>query len=109
MAKRSDPKREAFWRRVLRRRAKSGMTVAEFCVSENLTESAFYYWQRQIRRREAGSQAEQTESAGVPAFHQNKQFRDVRVTASAVSNLCLRGRGGRFRRRARSMRYTWSG
>ena len=44
------------------------MTVAEFCASEGLAESAFYYWQRQIRRRDTESQAERTDSAGGPAF-----------------------------------------
>jgi len=68
VAKRGDSSREAFWRRMLRRRAKSGMTVSGFCASEDLPESAFYYWQRQIRRRDAKSQVENTDSTGGPAF-----------------------------------------
>jgi hypothetical protein len=68
MAKRSDPKREAFWRRVLRRRAKSGMTVAEFCASEGLTEGALFHWQREIRRRDAERQGQDSDSADKPTF-----------------------------------------
>ena len=68
MAKGSDPKREAFWRRVLRRRAKSGMTVAEFCASEGLTEGAYFHWQREIRRRDAETQERDSDSADKPAF-----------------------------------------
>jgi len=64
VTKRSDPRREAFWRRMLRRRAKSGMTIAEFCANEDLTESAFYYWQRQIRRRDSQSRALNSDSNG---------------------------------------------
>jgi len=53
---------------MLRRRAKSGMTIAEFCASEDLTASAFYYWQRKIQRRDATSQAPKSDSAGGPTF-----------------------------------------
>lgn len=68
MAKKSDPSREAFWRRMLRRRAKSGMTIAEFCASENVTASAFYYWQRRIRRGNAMLQAEASDSNSGPTL-----------------------------------------
>lgn len=56
MAKGRDAKREAFWRRALRRRAKSGVTIAEFCDSEGLKTTAYHYWQREIRRRDDESQ-----------------------------------------------------
>ncbi len=57
MAKRRDPSREAFWRRTLRRHAKSGMTVAEFCASESFTTAAFYHWRKEIPRRVAKAPA----------------------------------------------------
>ena len=63
MAKVREPSREAFWRRALRRRAKSGKSIAEFCAGEDLTASAFYYWQREIQRRDAESQAKSSDSA----------------------------------------------
>lgn len=81
VAKRREPRGEAFWRRVLGRRAKSGMTVAKFCASEDLPESAFYYWQRQIRRRDAKSQAENADSGGVPAFSPVQLLDDHNGTA----------------------------
>ena len=46
-----DPRRERFWRGVLRRQADSGSTVRDFCAAENLPESAFYFWRREIQRR----------------------------------------------------------
>lgn len=52
MAKKRDAKREGFWRRALRRRAKSGMTITEFCASEDLKPTAYHYWQREIKRRD---------------------------------------------------------
>ncbi len=68
VAKEPDAKREAFWRRKLRRRAESGMTIAEFCASESLKPTAYYYWQRVIRRRDAGSPPENTAAVSGPAL-----------------------------------------
>ena len=53
MAKQRDASREAFWRRALKRRVQSGMTISEFCASEGLTASAYHYWRREIERRDA--------------------------------------------------------
>ena len=64
MATSRDRSREAFWRRMLRRRAESGMTVAELCASEGVAASAFYYWQRRIRRLDGKSQPQTSDCAG---------------------------------------------
>ena len=54
MARRQrDAKREAFWRRVLRRREKSGLTVVEFCRREDLSPTTYHFWRREIQRRDA--------------------------------------------------------
>ncbi len=68
MTKKRDGKREKSWRRVLRRRAASGMTIADFCASEDLTSTAYYYWQREIRRRDEESQSPGAESTDRPAL-----------------------------------------
>ena len=48
---RRDPRRERFWRAMLRRQGRSGATVRDFCAAEDLPESAFYFWRREIQRR----------------------------------------------------------
>lgn len=68
MAKARDGKRERFWRRMLRRRARGGLTIAEFCASEGLKTTAYQYWQREIKRRDAESQSQVTEPASGPAL-----------------------------------------
>ena len=68
MAKRRDPSREAYWRGVLRRYAKRGLTVAEFCASEDLTTSSFFHWQREIRRRDAQSRPQDSAPANGATF-----------------------------------------
>ena len=47
-----DLKRERFWRAALRRRQKSGLTVREFCRGEQLPETSYYFWRREIARRD---------------------------------------------------------
>ena len=44
-----DVKRERFWREVLARRTRSGLTVCEFCAKEGLVATTY-----QHRRREKG-------------------------------------------------------
>ena len=53
MSKARNADREDFWRRAVRRRTKSGMTVADFCAAEGLKPTTYHYWQREIRRRDA--------------------------------------------------------
>jgi len=57
MAKRRQPgKGEAYWRRVVHRQAASGGTVRDFCRRNKLRESTFYFWRRELLRRDAASQ-----------------------------------------------------
>jgi hypothetical protein len=48
--KRSRRNRERFWRETLSRQAKSGQSVRAFCQERRLTESAFYFWQRELNQ-----------------------------------------------------------
>jgi transposase len=50
-----DPRKEAHWRRQLRQQDASGLSVREFCQAKELVESAFYYWRREIERRDRES------------------------------------------------------
>ena len=44
------------------------MTIVEFCESEDVTESAFYYWQRQIKRRDASAPPQETAPVRQPGL-----------------------------------------
>lgn len=52
-AKRRDPQREQFWRATLAEWSASGRTVRDYCRRHRLTETAFFYWRRELRRRGA--------------------------------------------------------
>jgi len=47
-----DKSKEAFWRRTVRRQGQSGLTVRAFCREHELQETAFYFWRRELARRE---------------------------------------------------------
>ena len=48
-----DGKKDAFWRRVIGRQPSSGMSVRAWCRKHALRESSFYWWRRQLARRDA--------------------------------------------------------
>ena len=52
-ASKRDRKKELFWRRVTGRQPSSGMSVRAWCRKHSVRESSFYWWRRQLARREA--------------------------------------------------------
>jgi hypothetical protein len=50
---RRDPSRERLWRETVEAQARSGQAVREFCRERGLAESAFYFWRRELRHRDA--------------------------------------------------------
>jgi len=67
IGKNRDVRREAQWRRIIRQHSDSGLTVSEFCRKGKLPESAFYFWRRELQRREAEPQRP-TDVPAAPAF-----------------------------------------
>jgi transposase-like protein len=61
---RRDPSKERLWRETVRAQARSGQTVREFCHERGLAESAFYFWRRELRQRDATTAA--SRSGGRP-------------------------------------------
>ena len=52
---RRDLKKEAFWRRMLRGQADSGLSVRAWCRKHVTRESAFYWWRTQLAQRDAAA------------------------------------------------------
>lgn len=48
-----DRKKELFWRRVIGTQPSSGMSVRAWCSKHSVRESSFYWWRRQLARRDA--------------------------------------------------------
>ena len=50
--KRRDPKKEASWRRIIGRQARSGVTVRAWRLDRQLSEAAFHWRRRELARRD---------------------------------------------------------
>ena len=59
-----DPARERFWRTTLSAWRTSGLSVREFCGRRDLTETAFYFWRKELLRRDG----ERTVRSASPTF-----------------------------------------
>jgi hypothetical protein len=46
-------KKEAMWRRHVRGQASGGLSVRAYCAAQGLQECSFYWWRRELARREA--------------------------------------------------------
>jgi hypothetical protein len=66
MLGRRDPERERFWRGTLSAWRSSGLSVREFCDRRDLTQAAFYYWRKELRRRDGERAAPPASPAFVP-------------------------------------------
>src|ERR1700760_1985324 len=67
-----DRGRESYWRQVLARWQRSGLSVRAFCRAEGVNEPQFYWWRRHLGRGEPVTSAfvpvhVLTEPAGEPA------------------------------------------
>jgi transposase-like protein len=55
--RRVDAQKQAYWQGVVRRWRESGQTVRGFCRAEGLRESAFFFWRRELARRNQPAEA----------------------------------------------------
>jgi hypothetical protein len=59
-----DANRERIWRRHLKQRQSSGLTVRAFCSLHQLKETSFFFWKKEIAKRDR----EAAPTAPTPAF-----------------------------------------
>jgi len=54
---RRDSSKENFWRRLIRGQAGSGLSIRAWCNRRGVHEAAFYWWRRELARRDADQAA----------------------------------------------------
>jgi hypothetical protein len=81
MGRKMDQKLRETWRKLLERKQRSGLTVAEFCAREGLSSSAYYAWRRKLH----GPQTRQTPQATVVERKDASTGRNGLVPASRPS------------------------
>ncbi len=79
-----DAAKERFWRGVLKRFAASGLSVRAFCRRENLPESAFYFWRRELARRD-----DERPMCETRAQQPLSTFLPVRLTDRMPHEMCI--------------------
>ena len=62
-----DSRREAQWRRIIRERTRSRLSIRDFCRNSKLHESAFYFWRRELERREVARREAEREQRKRPS------------------------------------------
>lgn len=43
--------KEAYWRKVVKRQARSGLSVRSFCSEQDISEPSFYGWRKKLAQR----------------------------------------------------------
>lgn len=79
MSRQADPEKARVWRRRLDRYASCGLTIADFCEAERVSEATFQYWRRRL--------AEDRSSGAVTAGNRpasDAGFLPIRVSLATV-------------------------
>ena len=89
---RRNAEKETYWRDVLRRQRKSGLSVRQFCLAEHLSDASLYRWKREIERldRETAKSTIGNRRGSPPAKSSDKSgnaslFLPVQLNAAASS------------------------
>jgi len=99
MARDADVGKLLVWRQRMARFARSGDSVARFCVSEGVSVPTFYYWKRKLA--ESGSPSKMRRG-GPDAAHFS--FLPVELAGTAAAVECALPNGARVRVPATALR-----
>ena len=89
-----DPAKERFWRQMVRRCARSGLSIREFCDRETISEGSFYAWRRELAKRDRQASAARGAEGGAmgpatppggPRFVPVRVIADLPVGPSSTS------------------------
>ena len=93
-----DLKRERTWRRYVAAQRTSGLTIRDFCQAQDLRETSFHFWRKEIAKRDREAAAE---PKAAPAFVPVAVIDPPRDTTPVASPIDIRlAEGHRVRVRA---------
>jgi hypothetical protein len=91
-----DASRERLWRRHLQQQRSSGLTVRAFCSLHQLKETSFFFWKKEIAKRDC----EAAPAAPTPAFvsvsivESPAPRRETPIDIRLAAGPCVRVRSG---------------
>lgn len=77
MARVSDPKSIAQWRRHLESQPRSGLTIEKYCQREGIVAGTFYAWKRRFNSLESASAPRRKKSSRKPARPQRGRSKTI--------------------------------
>lgn len=89
-----DLPKELLWRKLIRRQARSGLGVREFCLAEGIREGLFYRWRAVLRDRDRDREGDHAAAPerriaaaarGDRHLHDSRLFAPVRVLEEAAA------------------------
>ena len=86
-----DLKKESFWRRLVREQAGSGMPVRAWCRKHRVKEVAFYWWRRELARRDA-EQPVSFVPVHVSGDHRVEEGSRIEIVLAGGRRVRIRGR-----------------
>ncbi len=89
MAKRKNEEKERYWRAVLQRQTRSGVSIAKFCRSEGVSEPSFYSWKRALDGSRVKSKTREpsgTRRVAARTSEASPSFVPVQITEEASSS-----------------------
>jgi transposase-like protein len=81
--------RRAFWQAALELQRESGLTIRAFCKQEQLAESAFHFWKRELQRKQPPVLVKEPKvrtKLGVPPETIREAFVPVELSSAAASS-----------------------
>jgi|SRR5271168_3060908 len=84
--------KERFWRQVLRRWRRSGLSIRDFCAAESLAEPSFYSWRRTLADRDQQAAADTADPGNAARRDGQPLFVPLRVVPAAAALELVLGR-----------------
>ena len=89
---RGDGSKERFWREAIGEQQRSGHSARAFCRHRQLNESSFYYWRKELARRDRVTRVRQdVASVLAPVVVMDEMHGDAASESPAPIEIVLRG------------------
>jgi transposase-like protein len=79
------------WRQTIKQQAESGLSVRAWCSQQGVTESAFYWWRRELARRDTEGQVSSFASVHVTEDRSERDDPQIEIVLS--DGRCIRMHG----------------
>jgi hypothetical protein len=87
-----DAAKERLWRQLVDRQRKGRLSVREFCRAEAIAESAFYFWRRELAKRDAEVPTKPAQRQRGTAPRVSRKLRRPEFLPVVLQSTCIENR-----------------